>query len=393
MKWPFRRNADGRTTQQPVHARTASAAAPREAELEAALGRARVLHHQPERIAGSAALVEAIDLAPADAPLVQRVQDAYGGAITTRVGQSDSIWLDFFANANAATHETLASGDTARVTAMLRNPAQSMLFYGFDNLSAAEADRIGNPGWQLWMHQFTYSCLHKLAEASGVIRLDNPEAPYEQRDWVEPDELLAGLDKALGFRIDFPNFFQGEMGIRTSRGVASYRAVQALYQVFRLRELLGDSVNAHVLEIGGGLGRTAYYAHRAGISRYTIIDLPLTNVAQGYFLGRALGAEQVELYRETGRAPIRILPPASLSAEDLHFDLAMNIDSLTEMSRSTAIEYLDELKGRTPALFSINHEHNAFTVRELCAERGLAVAFRMPCWVRRGYVEEFIRLQ
>ena len=359
--------------------------------LREELGRARVLHHQPERLSGAPGVTDAARTPPDDRKLVKRIADAYRAAMSTTVGAKDSIWLGFFAEANKDTHAFLSGGDIDRIAEMLRNPAESMLFYGFDNLSAAESERRSNPGWLHWYHLFTYSNLLKLAEATGVVRLDNPEAPYQPGTEAPGVEaLLRGLDEVLGFRIEFPNLFAGEMGIATSRGVASYRAVQALYQAHRIKEILDGATDAKVLEIGAGLGRTAFYTRRAGIEHYGIVDLPLTNVAQGYFLGRTLGEDSICLWGEK-RAGVAIRPPASFLDGNDEYDLIVNFDSLTELAPSTAAQYFHAIAARSKQFLSINHEHNSFTVRDLYRERRLVPVSRTPCWVRRGYVEELIR--
>ena len=76
----------------------------------------------------------------------------------------------------------------------------------------------------------------------------------------DPEVILRDLDTAFGFAIHFPNPYPDEVGLKTSRGVASYRAVQGLYQAYRVAELVRDRPAARVVEIGGGLGRTAFYA-------------------------------------------------------------------------------------------------------------------------------------
>lgn len=150
-----------------------------------------------------------------------------------------------------------------------------------------------------------------------------------------------------------------------------------MYQAWRIRELVSDNDNSSVVEIGAGLGRTAFYARAMGITRYTIVDVPISLVAQGYFLGRVLGPE----------TPVRLQSPAEFFSDADTYDLAVNVDSLTELDRAVAERYVAALSSRVKALFSINHESNAFTVRQLTAQYG---ASRVPSWNRRGFVEEVI---
>ncbi len=206
-----------------------------------------------------------------------------------------------------------------------------------------------------------------------------------------PNLSFASLILHSASPIHFPNPYPNEVGLKTSRGVASYRAVQALYQAYRVAELLRDRPNARVLEIGGGLGRTAFYAHQFGLRDYTLIDLPMTSVAQSYFLGRVLGPDAISLFGED-RPGIRIQPPAVfLDAAD-RYDLVLNVDALPEMAADTATAYCQAIKARADIFLSINHEYNTLTVRELCARLSMHAESRMPYWLRRGYVDEVFRL-
>jgi len=201
--------------------------------------------------------------------------------------------------------------------------------------------------------------------------------------------LLQSIDKHIGFKIDFPNPFPGEGGLATERGIAAYRTPHAIYQAWRVRNLAREIPDAKVLEIGAGLGRTAYYARGFGVSYYTIIDLPTTNVAQALFLGTVLGPDAIwvlgdPIETQTGR--IRIFPPSWFSDTAEHFDVILNADSMTEMDRGHAAAYVEKISRKPCVFLSINHENNAFAVRDLCDPRSLVGRF--PYWLRKGYTEE-----
>ena len=144
------------------------------------------------------------------------------------------------------------------------------------------------------------------------------------------------------------------------------------------------------LEIGAGLGRTAFYAHQLGLRDYTILDIPLTNAAQGYFLGRALGPDQISLDGEDADAPVKVVPPERLSDLPGSYDLVLNVDSLTELDDPSARRYYAFARARSRRMLSINHEFNALTVRALYVEDARAISSRHPYWMRRGYVEELV---
>lgn len=346
-----------------------------------------VRHRPLEETVGTIGVSGPVQSGIDDGALIRRVIAAYQEARPTALGDPGSFWLTEFARIKQADHEILYRGDEAAITRLLRNPAESRLFVGFDELhdhsEMAEhgiSKVISTPGWLC-------DGLVRMAEAIGTTRLAYPERLEPGTILLEVEELLVGLDRAAGFRITFPNPFPGEIGLATSRGVASFRAIQSLYQAWRISELVAGRPDARVVEIGAGLGRTAFYARQFGILDYTIIDLPLTNVAQGYFLGRLMGPDVVGLFGE-GRAPVRILPPTAFLEATDRYDLAVNIDSLTEMAADTARTYCRTIFARAKMFLSINHEFNPFTVRELCEGLSIRPATRMPYWLRRGYVDE-----
>ena len=153
-----------------------------------------------------------------------------------------------------------------------------------------------------------------------------------------------------------------------------FRAIQALYQAWRLYQLSRGQDDFRVLEIGAGLDRTAYFARALGLSDYTIVDIPLTNAAQGYFLGRTLGPDNVVLFDEISRKQAtRILPPATLEG------MSETFESYWRFCRSNA-----------DSLLSINHEINPHRVRELYLSDPAVRVSRFPYWMRRGYVEEHV---
>ena len=311
--------------------------------------------------------------------LVERIIAAYEQSVGV-TQQSDSFWDNAFFNRKREIHDALMAKDRLVLAEMLRDPGRTDLFYGFENLARSLAHGANYGGRNVHLD------LMLLSEALGVERSRNPEYG-EPTSLPDVESLLERLDDTLGFSLQFPNPFAGEVGLATSRGVASYRAVQAIFQAWRIVELVDAQPGARVLEIGAGLGRTAYYATQFGVSDYTIVDIPLSNVAQATFLGRALGTDAIRLFGEDGSG-VRILPPPAFLEGDDSYDLVVNVDSLTELAPDVARSYAEAIKARAALFLSMNHEYQAFTVRELFNQIGLTAASRAPYWMRRGYVEE-----
>jgi hypothetical protein len=275
------------------------------------------------------------------------------------------IWKGIFDRYQRPLHDVLMRCSPEEAEEILANPLGNFLHFGFENTFKGTSGRLLKDT----------SLLRRLSIALGAEPAPNPDQENatirlrlgmkRRRARESAEDILKRIDSTLGLGIEFPNVFHGEDGFITPRGIASHRAINAIYQASLLR--------GRVLEIGGGLGRTAFYAHRFGVTDYTIVDLPFTGISQGYFLGRALGAHGVKL-----------LSPDEFFDSAETYDVALNADSLPEMSRAMAERYATAITHRAKRFISINHESNAFLVRDLFAGR----ISRHPYWLREGYVEE-----
>ncbi len=329
---------------------------------------------------------------PSDPELVRRIRRAYRAAYQASPGAGESMWADI-GRRQAAIHKALLAEDDS-LEAILREPGKTDLFFGFHSLFArrtAELRAASNEQKQSAADALCHEIL-RLCEAVGLRRIRNPESKAEDLGKsvsavADVEAAFCELDEMFGTRVEFPNPYPDEFGILTSRGIASYRAIHALYQVFRLRQLT-DVYGPRILEIGAGLGRTAGYAHTLGLREYTIVDLPMTNVAQASFLGQTLGPDVITLFGEQphpGR--LRIVTPEWLRASSEIYNVVLNVDSMTEMDRRFADEYAAFIQARAACFLSINHEANRFRVSELAPLQPMFVQ-RFPYWMREGYTEE-----
>jgi len=317
------------------------------------------------------------------------------------IGQFDtteaSLWNSIIFPKHKSFHESLLAGNIAQTRATLADPTSSDLLYGFyenftESFQAITSAQAGLDGYG----QFCMDRLVALATALGACRSWNPEhADATMPAAKTADQVLDAIEHKLGGRLTFPNIFDRNFGLRTSRGLLNDRAVHAIYLVHRINSLCARRHGASILEIGAGLGHSAYYARRLGIDRYTIVDIPITTVCQAYYLMNTLGPEIVALPGEVSRhrhAPVRIWSPEEFFGSGEVFDLIANVDSITEMGKGTAHRYVAELGRRTRIFLSINHESNEFRFLDLCRDQYRRDPdLRMQYWLRRGYLEEVIR--
>jgi hypothetical protein len=344
-----------------------------------------------------------------DDMLISRIITEYQKSRLNSQEKDDSEWDKWTSTIKGDIHRALLDGNLETVKQMLRHPEKNRFFWGFDAICLSTHDmpephelvlkRLNDSvDWRELYARWVYDSLVSLCSITGVIRWRYPEIDINARvdEFIEPrniDELLDGLERQFEIPLSFPNVFTHELGLKSNRGIISMRAVQSLYQAYRICELVEGNRNARILEIGAGLGRTAYYCWEMGFHNYTIIDIPLTNTAQAYYLGRTLGDNRIVLEHEVAPASeaMRILSPDALDNLACDYDLVVNIDSLTEMDIQSRERYWSFIQARAKCFFSVNHEENAHMVRELFPAHLNRERKIYP--VRRGYMEEIVKIQ
>jgi hypothetical protein len=268
-----------------------------------------------------------------------------------------------------------------------------------------------DPGASRYWALLTYDRLVSLAEAVGAVRTECPEQGPVGRAFAEGiDGLPAKIEAALGISLDYPRV-GAPYGVLIGGRLIARDTAGHLHAAVCLREAIDTHLGRprgeelHIVEIGGGFGGAAMWylrLPRRHEGSYTIIDLPLMNAFQAYFLGEVYGEQSLQLFgEEPGGARIRILPPRALKGpRPLAADVVFNQDSMPEMSERAAREYLAWMQAHVRGLFFSSNQEAAAPVKgvaqlvvaELAAEfDGLARIARRLSWVRRGCVEEVYR--
>lgn len=364
-----------------------------------------LLNRMPEGVAPPLVRSEA-EGSYQDIGLVERVAASYKKASTEFRASGDGWWDTALFDIKRDVHNALVSNDTNAAASVLRNPAASTFFWGFDAISSSPA---GEPEphelvlrrlnksihWHDLYALWLCDGLLSLAEAVGGRRASYPEIDMDptlpgRGNTYDVDAILDSIEAAIGVELRFPNPYPDELGLLSKRGIIGFRSIQSLYQAWRISQFANGNPGFKVLEIGAGLGRTAYFSSLFGVKNYTIVDIPLTNAAQGYFLGRVLGGDQVSLYGEEIGEGVRVLPSTVMSEHNEKYDLVVNVDSWTEMPLDIALMYWKFARTATSAVLSINHEYNPNPVRELYRPDAAVRVLRYPYPMRRGYIEEIL---
>ncbi len=234
--------------------------------------------------------------------------------------------------------------------------------------------------------------LATLAEAIGALPYEHPAMQYGQNIHLAIAELTDAIERKLGFPINRPDVM-GIYGIGRDGGVIDIRVPDDAYCAYRMRLVCGEISNTRFIEVGGGSGGMALFALRAGATHWPIVDLPIVNVVQGFFLIKCLGENAVRLFGEDNpSAAVEALPYWEFFDRARDYSVVFNRTSLPEIPRDRVDEYLAEIEARGASLLSINYEAGApatLNLHQHIAGRGkLECRFRHPYWIRKGYVEE-----
>jgi hypothetical protein len=254
----------------------------------------------------------------------------------------------------------------------------------------------------------TLGKLVSLAESQGAALVENPEqgaVGVGLRGGV--DALMQSLEASLGLSLDFPEV-GAAYGVLAAGRLITPDTPDQVYAAARIRDVLHEHFSdraepLRVVEIGAGYGGMAYWLMKLFHEplRYAVLDLPITNVLQGYFLAQTLGHSQVSLYGE-GPAPVAVLPGQALSAVEAPFDVLLNKDSMPEIPRDAVLAYLRWARAACTGIFySYNQEAAAefagtaqnVVPRLLGEVGGFSRRRRDASWLRRGYVEEVYAIE
>lgn len=291
--------------------------------------------------------------------------------------------------------DSLRAGDADAVASELAGLGRARVAQGFLG-GTRQHERAHDPQFAGRLARWTYDKLVSLAEAVGVLPLENPEnGRWGENASTDPAELFAEIEAVLDADLSPPASIGGHLGISVGRGIVLHmRMLDAIHAAWRLRqlaEMTGLGRDVRIVEIGGGAGLTAFYALRLGLSRYRLFDTPMMNAIQGHVLvGAGL---DVSLVGEP-EGPAAILPLAAFAKQAPESaDILFNSDTLPEIPRGTAIACLrDTARIGVRHVLSINQEAatpGQHAVRDMLAEAGgYRLVARHRHWLRAGYAEE-----
>ncbi|MGH2839684.1 MAG: putative sugar O-methyltransferase [Solirubrobacteraceae bacterium] len=339
----------------------------------------------------------------ADVALCERLVDAYGAARSHGAGEDQvgGVWSWIYEHHQRGLARTLDARDAPALALALASMFRRPFVHGLAAGALLDHSR-SRLGARIWRVK-SLDGLISLAEALGELAVQGAERGRGNPALDDGlGELVERVEARLGYSIDFPDVGAAP-GTLVHGRLLTIDSAEQIYAAARveqaLRAHLPDASRApRIVEIGGGYGAMAYWFLRGASdpSRYTIVDLPIVCVLQGYFLSKALGEPQVSLFGEDP-ARVAIVPTTALDDVQTPYDVLVNKDSMPEMPAAAALAYLAWARGTCDGIFfSCNHESareylgdELGIVARLVEQAGGFVRLRRDrSWVRPGYIEE-----
>ncbi|MFE3837168.1 hypothetical protein [Pseudogemmobacter sonorensis] len=314
----------------------------------------------------------------------------------------DTVWKRHVEGGQKPLADAIFARDAARVHEILATLHHGHVTEGFDQHQRHTRIISESATQQDYHARVIYATLLRCAMALGVVRAFNPEQdenyPYLVED--QADRILKDVRAALGFKAPLPRSVAGAVGLDTPHGLLGHRQAISLGYLREYRDHLARSQRRHsaIVEIGGGIGRTAYNISCDGSTPYVIVDLPVVGFVQYAFL--VANGIRCSLWPErivTDPGHVNIVSAFSLEPlQGLRGALYMNFDAFVEMSRKAVDGYFRIIAETGSDLLSVNHEAARMMLGRAeqnwdiarIAGLGLRASPRGFFWERTGYVAQ-----
>ena len=344
-----------------------------------------------------------------DIHLCERLIKAYGEATKDKLQTEDTIsqvWAANLRERYGKLASALESGNPKTLAVTLSAMFLESFVYGLaaGDLVKHSYSKIGK---KIWSMKYQDNLL-ALAEYLGVVRTESPQQGKSAEALKEGiDQLVAKIESAVNTSMNFPDV-GAPYGIKGNGSLITMEHPEHFYVALRIHHAVqlylngGTLNNLNIMEIGCGFGGLAHWIRkqdRIPVNTYTLIDLPIVNVLQGYFLSQAFKPSEVSLYAENPEdKPIfYVFPSRAIDSWDKKIDVLINENSMPEMTNEIVENYLRFARKNVEGIFfSYNHEayapiygtHQVLVPEIADIVGGFDRMSRNVSWVRNGYVEE-----
>lgn len=298
------------------------------------------------------------------------------------------IWNNVLSENYIGVYDALEKNNKNQFKAILENFFQEKCIRG-----AEDGDLYKNFLINISHKYLLIAALIKLSEYLGIKKIFNPyqiSKNYNTHDNI--DILYSKISELIPIK-SIPDV-GCPYGMKVKNGIINYRFIEAVYFNFEIKNFLISQKSLlekklTILEIGAGSGLnilTTIRFLKKDIEKIYLVDLPEMLLLQEFFLKNSLSQEDFNKINFISNKDFKEI-------EDVEFNIMINKDSLPEIKKSEAINYIDFFgKQSNCYFFSLNQESNIaeqISVSALMKDhRNVAKISRDLFPLRGGYVKE-----
>jgi hypothetical protein len=298
------------------------------------------------------------------------------------------IWNSVLSKNYVDVYDALEKNDKDKFKAILENFFQEKCIRG-----AEDGDLHKNFLVNISHKYLLISAIVKLSEYLGIKKIFNPyqiSKNYNSHDSIKI--LYSKISELIPVK-SIPNV-GCPYGMKVENGIINYRFIEAVYFNFEIKNFMNSQKSLldkkiTILEIGAGSGLnilTTISFLKSNIEKIYLVDLPEMLLLQEFFLRNSLSQKDFNKIQFISNKDFQDI-------RNVKFDIVINKDSLPEIKKSEAINYIDFFGKQSDCyFFSLNQESNIaeqISVSDLMQDyKNISKISRDLFPLRGGYVKE-----
>ncbi|MDA9601581.1 putative sugar O-methyltransferase [Alphaproteobacteria bacterium] len=298
------------------------------------------------------------------------------------------IWNSVLSENYVDVYDALEKNDKKKFKVILENFFQEKCIRG-----AEDGDLHKNFLINISHKYLLISAIIKLSEYLGIKKIFNPyqiSKNYNSHDNIKI--LYSKICELIPIK-SIPNV-GCPYGMKVENGIINYRFIEAVYFNSEIKNFLVSQKSLlekklTILEIGAGSGLnilTTLSFLKNNIDTIYLVDLPEMLLLQEFFLKNSLSQEEFKRINFISNKDFKEI-------ENIEFNIIINKDSLPEIKKSEAINYINFFGKQSDCyFFSLNQESNIaeqISVSALMQDnKNITKISRDLFLLRGGYVKE-----
>ena len=266
----------------------------------------------------------------------EKLFDKYQKKLSSDDKSKSLIWNNVLSENYLDVYDALERNNKKKFKAILENFFQEKCIRG-----AEDGDLHKNFLINISHKYLLIESIIKLSEYLGIKKIFNPYQISKNYNSHENIKILYSKISELIPIKSIPNV-GCPYGMKVENGIINYRFIEAIYFNFEIKNFLVSQKSLlekklTILEIGAGSGLnilTTFSFLKNNIDKIYLVDLPEMLLLQEFFLKNSLSQEDFRKINFVSNKDFKEI-------ENIEFNIIINKDSLPEIKKSEATNYIN----------------------------------------------------